>query len=152
MEFTDYQCPFCGRHFRQTLPQILNGYEGEVRYVIINYPISVIHPFAQKASEAAECAYDQGEFWEYHDLLFQNQQALDTEALKGYASGLGLDPDAFDTCLDSGEKEQQVLADFQLGQDYGVTGTPTFFVNGRRVRGAQPFASFKTLIDTALGR
>ena len=152
VEFTDYQCPFCGRHFRQTLPQILSEYDGEIRYVVLNYPISTIHPFAQKASEAAECAHDQGRFWEYHDLLFQNQQSLDTDSLKGHAASLGLDAAAFDTCLDSGEKEQQVFQDFQLGQDYGVTGTPTFFVNGRRIRGAQAFTAFKSLIDAALVR
>ena len=107
VEFSDYQCPFCARHFRQTLPQLLSNYGNQVKYVIFNYPISTIHPLAQKASEAAECAYDQDKFWEYHDLLFNNQQALDTASLKGYATSLGLNTDTFNTCLDSGEKAQQ---------------------------------------------
>ena len=152
VEFTDYQCPFCARHFRETQPSILSEFEGRIKYVVFNYPLSSIHPFSQKAAEAAECAYDQGEFWEYHDTLFQNQQALDTVSLKQHASNLGLDSDAFDSCLDSGEKARQVLDDVQLGQGLGVTGTPTFFVDGRQLTGAQPFSNFKTLIDAAIAR
>ena len=152
LEFTDYQCPFCARHFRETQPSILSEYEGSIRYVIFNFPLSSIHPFARKAAEAAECAYDQGEFWEYHDTLFQNQQALDTDSLKQHASSLGLDTDAFDACLNSGEKAQRVFDDVQTGQGLGVTGTPTFFVNGKQLTGAHPFSNFKALIDAALDR
>lgn len=152
VEFTDYQCPFCGRHFRETLPQLLDEYEDSVKFVILNFPLSSIHPFAQKASEAAECAYDQGKFWEYHDNLFENQAALDTASLKTYAEEIGLDSDVFNACLDSGTKVELVLGDFRDGQSFGVTGTPTFFINGQRVVGAQPFSAFQTLIDTALNR
>lgn len=151
VEFSDYQCPFCGRHFQQTLPQLLREYEGRVRYVLMNYPISSIHSFAQKAGEAAECAYDQDRFWEYHDALFRNQEALDLDSLKRYAVDIGLDASLFSMCLDSGAKTELVLKDFQEGQSYGVTGTPTFFINGRRLIGARPFTSFKTMIDAALG-
>lgn len=152
VEFTDYQCPFCSRHFRETFGQLIQEYEGRVKYVVRNYPIATIHPFAQKAAEAAECAYDQDKFWEYHDLLFENQQSLDTESLKAYAAELDLETGSFDTCLDSDAKAQLVLQDFQDGQSYGVTGTPTFFINGQRLVGAQPFASFKTVIDAAINR
>ena len=152
VEFSDYQCPFCARHFQQTLPQLLSNYDGKIKYVVFNFPISTIHPLAQKASEAAECAYDQGKFWEYHDLLFNNQQALDTASLKGYATTLGLNNDNFNNCLDSGEKTQQVLSDFQTGQNAGVRGTPTFFINGRQLVGAQPLASFTNIIDAALAQ
>ena len=151
VEFSDYQCPFCGRHFQQTLPQLLREYEGKVKYVLINYPIASLHPFAQKAGEAAECAFDQDKFWEYHDALFTNQQSLGVDSLKRYASELGLNATTFNTCLDSGAKTAQVLKDFQDGQSYGVTGTPTFFINGQRLVGARPFASFKSIIDAALG-
>ena len=151
VEFSDYQCPFCGRHFQQTLPQLLREYEGKVKYVLINYPIASLHPFAQKAGEAAECAFDQGKFWEYHDALFTNQQSLGVDSLKRYASDLGLNAATFNTCLDSGAKTAQVLKDFQDGQSYGVTGTPTFFINGQRLVGARPFDSFKSIIDAALG-
>ena len=151
VEFSDYQCAFCGRHFRQTLPQLLREYEGKLKYVLLNYPISSIHPFAQKAGEAAECAFDQGKFWEYHDTLFQNQRALGVDSLKQYAVDLGLNTTEFDTCLDSGAKTALVLGDFQDGQSFGVTGTPTFFINGQPLVGARPFDSFKRIIDAALG-
>ena len=150
VEFTDYECPFCARYFQLTLPLLRRVYDGEIKFVIMNYPLP-FHPFAQKAAEAAECAYDQRKFWEYHDALFRNIQALDPDSLKAYASALGLDTEAFDTCLDSGAKAQQVLDDIRDGQSYGVSGTPSFFINGQRLVGARPFASFKTLIDAALG-
>lgn len=151
VEFTDYQCPFCARYFRQTLPSILSEYGDRIKYVVFNYPIPSLHPFAHKAAEAAECAYDQGKFWEYHDLLFNNQQSLGSESLKQYALDLELDTGTFDSCLDSAAKAEQVLADFQIGQDLGITGTPTFFINGTRMVGAQPFSSFQAAIEVALG-
>ena len=152
VEFTDYECPFCGRHFRETMPQLLREYEDTVKYVSLNFPIATIHPFAQQAGEAAECAHDQGKFWEYHDRLFQNQEALDAGSLKIYAEEVGLGVDFFSTCLDSGAKAQLVLDDLQDGRRYGVTGTPTFFINGQRLVGAQPLSSFQTLIEAALSR
>ena len=150
VEFADYECPFCGSHFRETLPQLLGEYEGRIKYVVLNFPISRIHPFAQQAGEAAECAHDQGRFWEYHDMLFQNQEALDVESLKLYAAEVGLNTEAFNTCLDSGDKTQLVLDDIQDGLSYGVSGTPTFFINGQILVGAWPFDRFQTLIDAAL--
>ncbi len=150
VEFTDYECPFCGRHFRETMPQLINEYEDTIKYVVLNFPISRIHPFAQQTGEAAECAHDQGKFWEYHDMVFQNQAALDVENLKLYAEQVGLDTVAFGTCLDSGAKTQLVLDDVQDALSYGVSGTPTFFINGQMMVGAQPFSSFQTLIDDAL--
>ena len=120
--------------------------------MIFNFPISRIHPFAHEAGEAAECARDQGKFWEYHDLLFQNQRGLDLESLKLYADNIGLDADVFSTCLDSDAKAQLVLDDVQTGQSYGVRATPTFFINGRILVGALPFSSFQTLIDAELNR
>ena len=152
VEFTDYECPFCGRHFRETLPQLFQEYEGTIKYVVLNFPISRIHPFAQQAGEAAECAYDQGKFWEYHDTLFQNQDALDVESLKRYAGDIGLNIDVFSACLDSGATAQRVLDDVQDGLSYGVNATPYFFINGQVLVGAQPFNSFQTLIDAALSR
>lgn len=151
VEFSDYQCPFCSRHFRDTVPQLLSQYQGEIKYVVLNFPLSNIHPMAQKAAEAAECALDQGEFWEFHDTLFENQSALDTASLKKYAADLGLDTGSFNTCLDSGDKAQQVRSDLQAGQAAGVRGTPTFFINGQRLVGAVPLNRFQTLIDGELG-
>ena len=120
-----------------------------------------MHPNAQKAAEATECADDQGKFWEYHDMLFANQSAIDVASLKSYAAQLGLDTATFDQCLDAGEKTAEVQKDQQDGTSYGVQGTPAFFINGRLVSGAIPFADyqdkngvtqpgFKSIIDAAL--
>ena len=152
VEFIDFGCPFCGRHSRETIPQLRGEYEATIKYVIFNFPISRLHPYAQQAAEAAECAYDQGKYWEYHDILFQNQAAQAEESLRMYAEDLGLDSDVFNACLDSGAKTQLVLDHVRDGQSYGVSATPTFFINGRILVGALPFSSFQTLIDEALGR
>jgi protein-disulfide isomerase len=120
-----------------------------------------MHPNAQKAAEATECADDQGKFWEYQDLLFANQSALDVASLKSYAAQLGLDTATFNDCLDTGKQTAEWQKDEQDGASYGVTGTPSFFINGRTVTGAIPFADyqgstgatqpgFKSLIDAAL--
>ena len=152
VEFIDYGCPFCGQHARETIPQLLGEYEGNIKYVIFNFPISRLHPYAQQAAEAAECVNDQGKFWEYHDILFQNQSAQGEESLRLYAEDTGLDMDVFNVCLDSGAKTQLVLDDVQDGQGYGVSATPTFFINGQILVGALPFSSFQTLIDAELNR
>ena len=150
VEFSDFQCPFCSRFFSQTYPQIKQEYEGQVRFVYRDFPLTSLHENAQKAAEASECANEQGKFWDYHDMLFNNQAALDVASLKGYASQLGLDSTAFDQCLDSGKYTEEVQKDYQEGVSYGVTGTPAFFINGVSLIGAQPYANFKAAIDAAL--
>ncbi len=118
--------------------------------MVRDFPLSSIHPFAQKASEATECADDQDKYWEYHDLLFANPGALDVDSLKGNAGQLGLDTGTFDECLDSGKYEQEVLQDMQDGRAAGVSGTPAFFINGQLVSGAQPFTVFQQVVDELL--
>jgi protein-disulfide isomerase len=124
-------------------------------------PLNSIHQYAQKAAEATECADDQDSFWEYHDLVFANQSAIDVDSLKGYAAELGLDTATFNDCLDAGEQTAEVEKDSQDAQSYGVTGTPAFFINGRLVSGAIPFEDYqdasgamqpglKSIIDAAL--
>lgn len=152
VEFIDYGCPFCGGHAPETIPQLRREYEDTIRYVVFNFPISRLHPYAQQAAEAAECAYDQGKYWEYHDIFFQNQAAQGEESLKIYAVDLGLDIDVFNACLDSGAKTQVVLSDVQDGLSFGVSATPTFFVNGQIIVGALQFDGFQELIDEALGK
>ena len=151
VEFTDYQCPFCGRYSNETLPKIEEEYikTGKVKYVLRNIPLT-FHQYAQKAAEAAMCAAAQGKYWEYHEVLFENQQALEVESLKKYAGQVGLDQAKFDQCLDEGEMEQVVKDDAALAQRVGVTGTPTFFINGKKLVGAQPYEVFKKMIDEAL--
>ena len=150
LEFTDYECPFCAGHFRQTYPSLLSEYEGKLKYVIRNFPLSSIHPQAQRAAEAAECAEEQGRFWEYHDLLFQRSPALAIENLTAYAAEVGLDTGRFEDCLESGRKTDVVAEDFEDGLSYGISGTPTFFINGRRVVGALSMDEFESYIDAAL--
>ena len=107
---------------------------------------------AAKAAEAAQCAVDQGKFWEYHDLLFQNPGALDVTSLKDHAGSLGLDRSAFNLCLDSDKYAQEVQKDFDDSRAYGVTGAPTFFINGPKLTEAQPFAAFQKIIDQELAK
>jgi protein-disulfide isomerase len=151
IEFSDYQCPYCGRFFSETLGQIEDEYisTGKVKLVYRDFPLS-FHPQAQKAAEAAECAGEQGKYFEMHDMIFSNQQSIQVADLKGYASVLGLDQNQFDTCLDSGKYESEVKQDFQDGAAAGVSGTPTFFINGVKVVGAQPYSAFKQIIDQQL--
>ncbi len=149
-EYSDFECPFCGRA-APTVERILQEYGDKVAVVFKQYPLP-FHPNAQKAAEASECAQDQGKFWEYHDTLFANQDALSVTNLKQYAATLGLNTATFNTCLDSGEKASEVAADAAEGSSFGVQGTPGFFVNGITVRGAQPFEVFKEVIDAELGK
>jgi protein-disulfide isomerase len=158
IEFSDFLCPYCQRFALQTLPQIEQAYEGKIRYVYRDF--ATHGQPAVKTAEAAQCANDQGKFWEYHDKLWENFQASSQQAqigtdalvgaLKGYASELGLDPASFNECLDSDKYAAEVQKDKQDGQSYGVGRTPAFFVNGQLVSGAQPFSVFQQLIEAAL--
>jgi len=148
VEFSDFECPFCSRA-EPTIEKVMAEYGDKVRLVYADYPLPN-HAAAPKASEAALCAQDQGKYWEMHSKLFANQRALGIDALKGYATELGLDRTAFDKCLDDGGKAEQIKVAMELGQELGVSGTPAFFINGRMLSGAQPFDRFKELIDHEL--
>ncbi len=150
IEFSDFQCPFCGRFAAQTEQALLKKYEGKIRFVYRDFPLDSIHPFARGAAEAAACAYEQKKFWEYHDLLFQNQDKLTKDDLSSYAKQVGLNVTAFQTCVDSGKYQQEVANDYQAAIALGLSGTPTFFVNGRILVGAQPLSAFTTYIDAEL--
>jgi protein-disulfide isomerase len=110
------------------------------------------HAEAFKAAEAAHCAGEQGKYWELHDAMFANQRQLDVPTLKETARKLGLDGGKFDSCLDSGKHAENVRTDYQLGERMGVNSTPTIYVNGRALVGAQPFEAFKRIIDEELAR
>lgn len=150
IEFSEFQCPFCSR-VGPTVKQVLETYGDKVRLVFRDYPLP-FHNNAHGASEAAQCAHDQGRFWEYHDKLFANQQALAAENLKQYATDLGLDIAKFNECFESGRYKDRVDQDIAQGSSAGVRGTPAFFINGRFLSGAQPFEAFKTIIDEELER
>lgn len=145
VEFSDFECPFCQRHFI-TLQKILADYPQKVRLVYKQFPLS-IHPNAQKAAEASECTAEQGKFWEYHDKLFENQTAFSTDNFKKWAQQLNLNQTQFNNCLDSNKYYQKVQNDFKEGTAKDVQGTPTTFINGRPLVGAQPYDAIKQIID-----
>jgi protein-disulfide isomerase len=148
VEYTDFQCPYCSR-VQTTLDKIFVDYKDKVNLVFKDFPLD-FHKDAKGAHNAALCAQDQGKFWEYHDVLFKNQQKIGGEDLKKYATDLGLDMAKFTACVDSKAHEKTILANIQEGQSLGVTGTPCYFINGRALKGAQPYEQFKALIDEEL--
>jgi protein-disulfide isomerase len=150
IEFSEFQCPFCSRVL-PTIKQILDTYGDDVRVVFKHNPLS-FHKDATPASKAALAAGEQGKFWEMHDLLFANQRKLKAADLEGYAAQLGLDMAKFKADMASDKFDAVIKADQALGARFGARGTPNFFVNGRNLRGAQPFASFKKLIDEELAK
>jgi protein-disulfide isomerase len=150
-EYSDFECPFCSRA-HPTVKQVMDTYGDDVAIVYRHFPLS-FHPQAQKAAEASECAKEIGgneKFWEMHDLLFESGVTGGVDSFKSYATQIGLDSGAFNKCLDSGQTAAKVRADFSGGQQAGVTGTPGFFVNGRKINGAQPFSAFQQIIDAEL--
>ncbi len=162
VEFSDYQCPFCRRFMKNTLPRLKTEYidTGKLKYVFRDLPLDRIHPYARKASEAAHCAGDQGQYWAMHDVIFENQKAVQVENLKQYARGIGgIDAEAFDACLDGGKYADKVAKNLADGQQAGVRGTPGFFVGktqqdgwitGESIRGARPYGVFHQAIEKLL--
>jgi protein-disulfide isomerase len=151
VEFSDFQCPYC-KNVTSTVKQLMDKYPGKVKWVFRDFPIQTIHPAAPKAHEAARCAAEQGKFWEYHDLLFEKSPRQAPEELKQYAKDLKLDSATFAKCLDSGKEGAAVSRDVEDGTRLGVTGTPTFFINGRELVGNLPLTAFQKIIDSELAR
>jgi protein-disulfide isomerase len=162
VEFSDFQCPFCGRHAKQTMPQIERDYvaTGKLVYVMRNLPLESIHPDAFRAAAAAECAGDQGKYWQMHEKLFTHQQALSAPDLERYAQEVGVEPAKFKQCVDADAHGAKIRKDLTDAQAAGITGTPTFFLGFaeggskvkvvRRIQGAQPYPVFKAAIDGLL--
>lgn len=156
VEYSDFQCPYCLRHFSETQARLVTEYvnTGKVKILFKNFPIPELHPQAFQASVAAECAAEQGKFWAYHDILFQRFGARTIDytpaGLGGYATGIQLDREKFDACLRDEKISARINTDRQEGNRLGVRGTPTFFVNGQQLVGAQPYEAFKAAIDAAL--
>lgn len=163
LEFSDYQCPFCGRHFRETMPQIEKEYiaTGKIRYAFKDFPIESLHRQAVKAHEAANCAADQDKYWQMHSRLFMNPNPLGPEELKSHAAAVGVELGKFQQCVDAGTHVKTVQQSIEDAVSYGVSGTPAFFVGtveadgkslkaARFISGAHPFTRFKQEIDALL--
>jgi protein-disulfide isomerase len=154
VELADFQCGYCRKFWKETLPRIEEAHikTGKVRFVYRHFAILGEHSVA--AAQAAECATEQGKFWEYHDKLFASQGpfAFTKQSLKHYAKELGLDAAAFAQCLDSGKYAKKVEEETAVGTILGARGTPTFFVNGRLLVGAHPYENFHALIEEELKR
>jgi protein-disulfide isomerase len=158
VEFSDFQCPFCRSFYEDTYIQLKKDYidTGKVKISYRHLPLD-FHPSAQITAEAAECANEQGKFWEFHDLVYEKQAEQGTgtiqytkDDLKTWVADLGVDTGAFSECVDSGKYTQAVKDDSSYAQSVGVSATPSFFVNGQKLEGAQPYNVFKTLIDQEL--
>ena len=164
IEFSDFQCPFCARFQIQTLPLILEQYveTGKVKFVFRDFPIQSSHPNAMPAAVASECADEQNKFWQYHDMLFENQGtwskmdfASAITVFKEYAIKLELNQEQFNACLDSGKYVNEINNDLTDGRNYEITGTPGFFIGNEKigfvkVNGAQPFEVFQGIIESQL--
>jgi protein-disulfide isomerase len=149
VEFSDFQCPFC-RNSVATLKEVMRQYDGKIRWAFRDFPIPSLHPQASKAAEAARCAGEQGKFWEYHDLLFDSKVQWTPADFKKFAEQLKLEPKRFGSCLDSGKYQAAVQSDIEDGVRLGITGTPTFFVNGRVIVGAVPLENLKKIVEAEL--
>jgi protein-disulfide isomerase len=147
--YSDFECPFCQRA-ESTLSALRQQYGDKISYSFKNFPLTQIHPDAMNAALAAECANEQDKFWEYHDYLFSHNTALSVADLKSYAATLGLKADQFNSCLDSQKYSYKINADLTEGRNLGVTSTPTFFINGIPIIGAQPASEFTKVIDNEL--
>ena len=149
VEFSDFECPYCKQWFTATWPQIKKAYGDKVRLVYRDFPLTSIHPDAEPAAEAANCANEQNQYWAYHDNLLAASQ-LGSDVYLSFASALKLDMTKFQDCLSSHRYQKSIQADADYGASLGITGTPTFFVNGIPMVGAQPFSVFKSVIDQEL--
>lgn len=149
VEFSDFQCPFCRRFHEETYQALLDAYPGQIRFVYRNLPLTSIHPDAMPSAVASLCANDQNAYWDYHSKLFSSE-TLTRDAFVQYATDLSLNVDDFTACLDSGQHDEFIQQDMDFALNLGVQSTPTFFVNGLAIVGAQPLSSFTQIIDLEL--
>ncbi len=157
--YSDFQCPFCRVFWKDALPQIKENYvkTGKAKIVFRHFPLTSLHPSAKTAAVASECAAEQGKFWEMHDKIFQEQEKLGQgtvqftpQDLAKWAGSIGLDTTGFNQCMASGKYDKLISDSIAAGTSLGVSGTPTSFVNGQKLVGAQPFSSFQTVINGLL--
>ena len=150
VEFSDFQCPFCKRFQDETFKQLMAAYPGKIRFVYRHLPLTSIHPEAFPAAEASMCANEQNAFWPVHDKIFENQDKLASGLYLQIASDLNLNTSAFEDCVNTNKYKDQVQADSDFALGLGVQSTPTFFINGLALVGAQPLTAFTQIIDKEL--
>ena len=150
VEFSDFQCPFCEKWHSQVYEQLMAAYPGKIRLVYRNLPLTQIHPQSMNSAEAALCAGDQDAYWQFHNKLFENYQTLNDDLYASLASDLGLDTTDFETCMTGHKYKAAIEADMQFAIGLGVQSTPTFFINGLAIVGAQPLSAFQSIIDDEL--
>lgn len=150
IEFSDYECPYCSRWHSEVFLKLREEYGKKVRVIYRDFPLISIHGEALPAAIAANCANEQGAYWKYHDLLFSGGGEFGRDTYLMYAAQLGLKMDQFTQCIDTEKYSDEVMADYQYAADLGIRSTPTFFINGIPVVGAQPFNVFKEVIDKEL--
>lgn len=150
IEFSDYECPYCRRHFLETAKPLLEKYSGQIRLIFKDFPLTNIHGNAVPAAAAALCSQEQDAYWDFHDLLFENSLGLSEESYLAYAEYLGLDIEAFSTCVTEERYVDTVNANLDYAVSLGVRSTPTFFINGIPLVGAQPYEVFEQIIESEL--
>ncbi len=150
IEFSDYECPFCKKWHAEVYQRLLQSYPDEIRLVYRDFPLTNIHPNAVPAAQAANCAHEQGRFWEYHDKLFEGAYGLGEDAYMQYALEVDLNIPSFEQCIAEDRYVEEIQADFDFAAQMGVSSTPTFFINGIALIGAQPFEVFQQVIDAEL--
>jgi protein-disulfide isomerase len=150
VEFSDYQCPFCEQWYKDVYSRLMRDYGDKIRFVYRDFPLYAIHPDSQSAAEAAHCAGEQKAYWYYHDALFNGKYGLGPAAYVKYASDMGLNLVQFNKCVSDRSYKTKVDANHNFASNLGVSSTPTFFLNGMAIVGAQPYDVFKQIIDKEL--
>ncbi|MBW3660198.1 MAG: SIMPL domain-containing protein [Gemmatimonadetes bacterium] len=150
VEFSDFECPFCARFANNTAPALRRQYGDNIRWIFVNNPLQSIHPRAYDAGLAGECAADQGKFWDFYDAAFSGRYGLSNADLMAIGRDIGVDMEAYRSCFEGAEFAQEMAEDIKEGQKFYILGTPTFFINGRRLEGAQPPEAFAAVIDSIL--
>lgn len=150
VEFSDFQCPFCVRWHNEVYDDLMAKYDGQIRFVYRDFPLYQIHPEAEPAAIAANCAGEQGKYWEFHGLLFNGGKELNVNTYNSYATNIGLDLGSFSQCLQDEKQRDEVSEDYEYATSLGVRSTPTFFINGLAIVGAQPLEVFVQAIDKEL--
>jgi protein-disulfide isomerase len=150
IEFSDYECPFCKKWHDEVFYKLRDQYGDQIRFVYRDFPLYGLHPNAASAAEAAQCAGAQNKYWEYHERLFSGEKSFGRASYVEFANQLNLDQPSFEKCIDDRTFQKEVEADYQFASELGIQSTPTFFINGLAIVGAQPFEVFERIINMEL--